>query len=374
MRLQLKAGAAALLPALAFLAMRTRAEDAGTFEMKNALYTQKDGSHNRGGNRAIDEDESVFESIILVTHPVGARDTFRYRLLSDIISSASIRRDHNQQFSALQSGASGNTNLSAGAGWTRRIGEGTVGAEASTAREYAYESIGYGVNAGRDLFDGLGTLTGRVNAFNDTVHTIRFNGSEGEREDRDTLTAEVGWTQPLTPRSQVTVSLGHTEQHGFLATSYNSVFVNGAEDYEILPSSRTRDSATARYRTALGEQDACETGYRFYTDDWGIRGHTLETRYLRYVRDRTVILEPHYRLHVQSEADAYRPRFSAAQRYQTSDPDLGDFTGHTVGLKTTLLSRHFLTERDDWDLDLAYSTRNDGLTMWWVMLGCKIPL
>jgi len=37
------------------------------------------------------------------------------------------------------------------------------------------------------------------------------------------------------------------------------------------------------------------------------------------------LMEYNYRFYVQCEADYYKESFTSAQRYQTSDPDLGDF-------------------------------------------------
>lgn len=40
---------------------------------------------------------------------------------------------------------------------------------------------------------------------------------------------------------------------GYLATQFNSVWINGVEDYEVLPDDRDRVSATLRFKQAIGE-------------------------------------------------------------------------------------------------------------------------
>ncbi|MFT7622955.1 MAG: hypothetical protein ACI9WU_002130, partial [Myxococcota bacterium] len=202
----------------------------------------------------------------------------------------------------------------------------------------------------------------------------RFDGRDENDETRWTLATELGWTQILTSTTLLDLSVTHIAQGGFLAGQFNSVFVNGIEQAEMLPGDRQRTSVTARVKQAIGEQHAIEVGGRYYRDDWGIQAGTANLEYAVWLdAGKRFLLRPGYRLHVQGAADAYAPSFTAESlgTGHTSDPDLGDFTGHTGSLGFTM--RHIFGDgTGDIDLSASLSTRSNGLQMAWGSLGYRI--
>ena len=332
--------------------------------VKSSFYNQQDG----GGNENIDEDASVFETIIFVNKNIDENNDVSVRLLADLFSAASVKREHNPDFRAAQSGASGDFVVGGTLGWKHGFESWDWSSNASISKEYAYLSLGAGTSGSLRFNDNNTTLGLSLQLYKDTLDMIRYNGANEKDEDRNTYTANLSLTQILTPRSLVDLTLSHTEQDGMLATQYSSVFINGDETYEILPDARSRSSVTLRYKHAVGDRDAWEAGVRQYTDDWGINATTLDLRYFKYA-SQTLLFEPTYRLHTQNEADYYKPSFTAAEKYQTSDPDLGDFLGHMVGLKTTFIDREFIWLEGDWDVGGYFYTRDNGLDMIWLTFG-----
>lgn len=339
-----------------------------TLELKLLAYNQKDG----GGIEEIDEDASIFETVIIYTNKVTEVDTLSFRLLGDVVSSASIKREHNASYRSLQSGASGTVYVNLNTAWQHERNNWRYTLNSGFGKEYAYQSINVGAGAVGEFNQKNTTFGVNLQIFADSVGMIRFNGIDEDDEGRDSVNLELNLTQILTPRSLLHFTLFHSSQSGFLATQFNSVFVNGIEDYEVLPDSRQRTSVTGRYKQAINNNMAYEIGLRYYTDDWGIDGKTLDTRFFQYVAERTVLLEYQYRYYTQDAADYYQERFTAAQAYQTSDPDLGDFSGHMFGLKSTFKERVIMGQTGEWDIGAYYYTRDNGIDMMWLTSGFKI--
>lgn len=342
----------------------------GRLVVKLAAYNQTDS----GGIEEVDEDASVFETIIFAEKPLTDTGSLNVRLIGDIVSAASIDRDHNANWNALQSGASGNYRVGAAVGWSEQRGDLGLHGAVSFAKEYAYTSLGLGAGTAYSWNDGATNVSADLQVYADTVQKIRFNGIDEGDEGRDTYTGTVSLTQFLTPESQLAATVSQTLQDGFLQTSYQSVFVDGIEQSEELPDSRSRTSMTLRYKHAIGDRDAIEGGARYYTDDWGVSATTAELRYFYHIQEGRILFEPTYRLHLQSEADYYQPSFSTLPEYRTSDPDLGDFTGHLIGLKTTFFDRRVFGWRGDIDVTAEYYTRDNGLDMFWLIFGYHMDL
>lgn len=341
----------------------------GELSVKTAAYQQNDS----GGIEQVDEDATVFEAIIFSSTPITEKGDLNVRLIADLVSAASIEREHNAQYRALQSGASGNYRFGGTVGWSQREESFDWRVGAGGAVEYAYTSLSGNAGVTWHLNERNTGLGLDIQVYQDTVELIRYNGEDQGEADRDTYTVDLTWTQVLTPYSHLALVLSQTEQDGFLATSYNSVFVDGVEASEELPDSRSRTSITARYKLAVREHDAVEVGGRWYADDWGIGAGTLDMRYGLALDGGRLLLEPRYRLHVQDEADYYQEEWSGTlPEYRTSDPDLGDFTGHMFGLKATFIDRRLFGLDADWDLSANYYTRDNGLDMIWLAFGMSL--
>lgn len=343
--------------------------DPTTISAQAAGYIQTDS----GGIAEIDEDAAIVEGIIVLDMDLGDSDRLKVKATVDVVSSASIRREHNRSYRALQSEATGSIRGSASLGWLHSFGDFDLELRGAGGAEYAYRSMGGGTTLTWRLFDKNTTLSVGVDALFDTVAMIRYDGRDEADEARTTVTSGLTWTQILTPRSLMNLSAGFTHQSGFLAGQFNSVFVSGTEDYEILPGSRDRVSLTGRYKHAIGQLDAIEVGARVYADDWGIGSGTAELRYFLHLSESHQ-LELDYRFYAQGGADHYRASFAEAQQFQTSDPDLGDFTGHLGGLQFRILGEAGAGGAGSWNFGLSYYYRDNGLSMAWLTLGHTLGL
>ena len=356
------------------LNLSTREQEDEQFSFHLGFFRQTDGPGNLGGNPFIDEDETVYEAIIVLDQKMSERDRMNLRFLGDLVSSASITRETNPMFQALQSHPSGNKHAEVGFGWTHDYDDFKLGYNASIGIEASeYVSAGWGLNLAVPLPGGNTQATLKYQGYLDYFEVKLFNGEQPRRDQRLTHTLEGGLIQVLTPKTVASVTLNHTQQSGFLATTWHSVFVNGVEVSEQVPSSRRRDSVTVRVRQSLSKLNAVELGYRFYDDDWGIRSETYEARYFQYVFDKKLLIEPNYRYYDQTGARFFDQVFSVPLDFMTSDPDLGNFHGRSVGLKGTWIRTGWLPGRKaDLSLSYDYYRRSDGIDFYWTVFGYTV--
>ncbi len=340
-----------------------------TLSAKTFIYNQTDSNNGTGGNKNIDEDLRVFEQIVLYTNQINERDSMHAQILADVVSSASIERKHNSSYRSLQSGASGTFYARLTGGWKRKLETFTFNLHGGAATEYAYQSVQVGAGISKPMNEQNTTLSLNIQSFFDSIRMVRFDGTQDNSDTRTTYTGNLQLTHILTRDSVVNATVSHTSQSGFLATQFNSVFIAGVEDFEVLPDSRSRDSLTLRYKHAIGDDAAVETGVRYYTDDWGVAAYTVNCGFEHYVNERSLLLAYSYRYYQQHEADAYQPFFDVAEPYQTSDPDLGDFEAHTMGIKIRFMDVAIFGQDGEWDLGVHYRTQDNGLNMMWLMSG-----
>ena len=108
-------------------------------------------------------------------------------------------------------------------------------------------------------------------------------------------------------------------------------------DPEIHPWIRRRLAPSLWMRIAIPEAKmVLEPRYRFYADDWGLRGHLLDSR-VHFRPHRTLQLRLRYRFYKQNQAFFWRDDGVWEHDYpwRSDDPKLDDYKSHTVGLELT---------------------------------------
>ncbi|MFT7625791.1 MAG: hypothetical protein ACI9WU_004982, partial [Myxococcota bacterium] len=129
-------------------------------------YFQQEDS---GGIPQVDENGSAFQGLILVDAPIGSRDRLSLKVMTDVVSSASITRAHNPSYRALQSEASGVVHVSGSLGWSHRFDALTLSASAGGSADYAYNGISGSLGVSVPLFGGASTLRLSTSGNFDTV-------------------------------------------------------------------------------------------------------------------------------------------------------------------------------------------------------------
>ncbi len=353
-------------------AVPTAAELDDVFVIKLLAYEQED-SNGKGGNPNLSEDATIYEGIALLKRRVSDTDLLKVQGLWDQVTAASY--DDAKNKAEIVSGATGYNpgRWGVDVGWTHEMALFDLSLNAGYGQEFAYRAHNMGFGLSRTLAEGSTQFTLDFQSFNDVIRVIRWDGTQEPNDRRKTRTTNIGLVQTLTPLSALNIGWSHTEQSGFLATSFNSVLVGEDRLYESVPDTRRRDALSIRYKHALNE-DVIQLGYGLYQDDWGIDSSTLELRYI-YAVSEMITLEPHYRFYTQTAADFFAQTFESSDDFMTSDPDLGAFDTHSTGLLMRFFhQRVFSYDNVTYDFSLNYSQRSDDLNFYWITFGASFPL
>ena len=330
---------------------------------------------NGDGNPFLDEALTDFEPVIIFDYNVTDRFSINGTLSYDYVSSASIDRLENL---GHQSGATGDFYYGASLGGAYKLNPDLrIGGNLSFSAEYDYNSIGLGGFVARDLNNKNTTLKLNVNAFQDSIDIIRWNGIQNEgTDDRTTLSLTGNWYQIITPSTHSEFGISATHQTGFLETAYNFAviedpnedmistqwrldrYVNGHIEQEELPDTRTRGSIFGRVRTSLSPSTSVELGGRLYADSWGISSVTIEPRLYQWLIEDKLSARLRYRFYAQTAADDYSDHFNlVTPEFRTQDSDLGDFNANGAGLKFSW----YFSKTLRFDISGDYIQRSDGI-------------
>jgi len=358
---------------------RSFSAEAGHGSVTFGLNYYKNGD-NGDGNPFLDEALTDIEPVIIFDYNVTDRLSINGDISYDYVSSASLDRLY---YFGDQTGATGDNYYGASLGGAYKLNPDLrIGGNLSFSTEYDYDSIGLSGFVARDLNNKNTTLKLNLNAFQDTIDIIRWNGVNDPKgtDDRTTLSLTGNWYQIITPSTHSELGISATHQSGFLETAYNFTVMEfdgpNAQHYdagvyrldqdadgriysEVLPDTRTRGSIFGRVRTSLSPATAVELGGRLYADSWGISSVTIEPRLYQWLIEDKLSARLRYRFYAQTAADDYSAHFHMENPpdFMTQDSDLGDFTANGAGIKFSW----YISEALRFDVSGDYILRSDGI-------------
>lgn len=263
---------------------------------------------------------------------LGDRTTVRAGYTVDIWTSASI----DVRTAATRAIREQRDELNAGL--AHELDDITLGADYRFSHEGDYVAHGGGLSLGYRLADGNATLGARLSAAQDVVS--RSGDDDFERR-LGTLGALLTFTQNLDPKSLVQLAYELTRREGYQASPYRFVGVGGDGRCqasplcvpETHPTLRIRNALALRARRAFGERWSFGLDYRFYFDDWGVRGNTVLGT-LGVVPSERSLVSLRYRFHHQGGAGFYAPFYlideDRAPRFVTRDRELSPLFTHRL--------------------------------------------
>ena len=208
--------------------------------------------------------------------------------------------------------------LSLDADWKRPLGRlviTTLGGHVS--REKDYQSLGANGEVSVDVWHRMMTLTAGGSINHDSVFPV--GGTPAGLSDGTILHSSAnakrvgniffGASRILSRKWMAGVTGSRTFESGYLTEPYKLVSVmndNGQPVSELTdkrPSIRNRTSLLFSSVYHLTD-DVLYNSYRYYTDSWKVRSHTLEIRY-RHQLDTDTYIEPLLRFYTQSAASFY---------------------------------------------------------------------
>jgi hypothetical protein len=212
--------------------------------------------------------------------------------------------------------------------------------------EEPLKSTTAGVAYTRDLARDNAAVSISGNASFDVFDPYQPDGTDLGFVRRAALNANASVSQILSRTTLASLTYGITHQWGVLAQTWNAIPVDCAglcpqvAPGEIFPRTRTRHALAGFLAQRVPLTDSTvRVRYRFYSDDIGIVGHTLENELYQYVTRRAYVVL-RYRYHRQSQADFWMPSILeadiASNAPRTSDSDLSRFDAHEWGVRAVV--------------------------------------
>ena len=213
----------------------------------------------------------------------------------------------------------------------------------SNEGDYVADTAFFGLS--QDMFGDLTTVSmGYRRGWNHVFRNVKLADGSKVRdptfaEGLDSRAYSLGLSQILTRNLILSVNFEAITDQGFLNNPYRSVrYVDPTVtrgfslEKEVYPGTHTSSAASARVKYYLPYRAAVEGSYRFYTDTWGIIGHTAEVTYTQPVWKRWTF-DGHVRYYRQNSADFYSDLFPRAQsqNFLARDRELAAFDSIAFG-------------------------------------------
>ena len=217
-------------------------------------------------------------------------------------------------------------------------------------------TIGFGYKKGenevfKNLKDASGVIANDPN-FAETMDSQSFNVSLSQIITKNLILA--GQYEVIT-------------DEGFLRSPYRSIRyftdpLNQALAPEQYPNTRSSNAVSVRAKYFLPYRAAIDTMYRFYTDTWGVLGHTAELGYVHPTNNEKWIFEARLRYYTQEAADFYQDIFPRADyaNFMARDKELATYSAITAGLGATY---EFKIQRFPWLTKGQLNLRYDFMTV-----------
>jgi hypothetical protein len=205
----------------------------------------------------------------------------------------------------------------------------------SKSKEPDYLADTVSVDLTQDVFGGMTTV---VLGFSRGADKVGQKGTPGWIDSARHWQYRLGLTQILTPRWTASANLEAIDDDGYLGSPYRLAQVFGTFIHEKDP--RTRESHALKLSTTgditsegASHHSSFRAEYRYYWDTWGVRGHTLELGYNRYLAPGW-LAESFVRYYRQGHALFYSDNAPVATLYANRNRQLSTF--HDVGAGATV--------------------------------------
>jgi len=334
-----------------------------------ASYYEQDGDNSPVTGGIATEDLTDFTPTVMVFVPLSVNSKLSANLGVDFYSSASTDNIDTDVSSASEKDARIHLNV----GYTRKIPKRkeTYGVTLGVSKEYDVLSfllaaswvkesgsrnreIGINGQVFFDVWDLYLSVEFRTPKPGNGGDDDGSNYLDGDGQDSDTRISydfSVVYSQVLTKRLQASFEAGIVYQTGLLSTPFHRVFFNDGVDVsgydnirdvilspklrkvENLPDSRFKVPIGIRLNYYVNDLMILRFYYRYYSDDFGIRGNTLSLG-LPLKMSNYFSITPFYRFHTQTAADDFKEfgQHELTEKYYTSDFDLSAFVSHKAGV------------------------------------------
>ncbi|NTU52915.1 MAG: DUF3570 domain-containing protein [Chlorobiaceae bacterium] len=347
----LLASAAMLLP-LANLVYADAAPEKGMVGIKYLNYHDSqtgDTPLTAGMSRdRIDVNALSFMGMV----PIDGKWTIAGTFIEDSVTGASPAY-HGWGFPAeTASGASGDLRHAGDLNVTRYFSRGTLTLGTSYSEESDYKSLGCSLNGTLSTESKNTTLSLGTALNSDTIDLDRDTVVGGKRNPdpgrKTVFSGLLGVTRVVAQNDIMQMTMTMTHGYGYYSDPY--------KDPDIRPGHRNMFTFMTRWNHHFeGPNGTARLSYRYYSDSFGIKGHTFDAEYVQPLSNDWQIT-PLVRYYSQSAADFYVPTGSdplvmtptTGMAHYSEDQRLSAFGALSFGIK---ISKEF---GDEWLADVKY--------------------
>jgi len=322
------------------------------------LNYQDSQSGDTSITRGMTRDRITVNALTLESQvPIAGKWLIGVTMLEDSITGASPAY-HSAGFPAAghdaASGASGELRHAGDLSVTRYFQSGSVTGGVSYSRESDYISRGYSLRGALSTDDKNTTFSLGAGFNDDAVDLDRpavvASKRQAEHGKKHVYTGIVGLTRVLSKSDIVQLNVGYAKGNGYFSDPY--------KDPDERPDVRDMTTVMTRWNHHFeGTEGTLRLAYRYYSDTFGIRAHTMDAEYVQPLHHGWTVM-PLLRMHSQKEADFYLATNMASPSdptpvptdavYCTEDQRLSAFGALTLGIKFgKVLGRN-------WQADVKY--------------------
>ena len=221
----------------------------------------------------------------------------------------------------------------------RHLGDLTLGVSGAWSSEEDYFSRAFGVDARYDLNQKNTTLAAGIARSGDIVGSSDDPSLHQARVTREYL---LGVTQVISRTAAIQSTVTRSRGRGWYNDPYRYTLTGYAPELALppvffrdkRPAHRDSWSWLTRYRQHFAGLDGTlQAEYRFFTDNWDVRSHTIEVAWQQQLSERWA-LRPALRYYTQRAARFYSPLVPIVVPEElSSDQRLASFGGLSPSLK-----------------------------------------
>ncbi|WP_276496931.1 DUF3570 domain-containing protein [Pontibacter litorisediminis] len=303
-----------------------------------ASYYSQDGNHSPVTGGIGTEELTDVTPTVIVNVPLDTVTSLLVNFGMDFYSSASTDKIDFNVSSASSSDM--RTHINVGLSRRNSLSRVTKSVTVGGSNEYDYNSFSLAGSWAKESLDGNREVSFAGQVFFDKWKIIypvelRDKSPWVDTDKRQSFIFTATVSQVITKRLQASLTADVVYQTGLLSTPFHRVYVQEQEEavVEQLPDSRLKLPVGLRVNYYISDLLTARMFYRFYTDDWGITGHTIELE-TPFKMGPFFSIYPFYRFHTQTAANYFAPykEHTLSQEFYTSDYDLAGLSSQKVGL------------------------------------------
>lgn len=213
----------------------------------------------------------------------------------------------------------------------------SIGVTNSEENDYEAKTVFLGIS--QDFFGDLTTVTLGYARGDDIVMQ---NGNDDFEDEVERQNFRFGVSQIITSSLLLSLNYEAITDEGYLNNPYRSYRYRNPLDpdsyiteTEVYPRTRTSDAAALGAKYYLPYRAAIGFNYRYYKDDWDIKGKTMTLEYTHPVGENWII-DVTLRTYEQQAAKFYSDLHDAASiddtDFRARDKELSEYTTQTLGI------------------------------------------